>query len=186
MYITNVCIHTKYVMHFYAIQFCYHPPMSGNPGKTNKSTWPCSITVRRHLFWNQPSNKCNQTYSYSTLFPHIYIYKYIHAYTYIYIRTDRLSAKRSVRFYDGLWVVAWWNPWVFPLFLVSILHFGVGFTIQTEDFCGFASAKRSIGSNINGWKWVNFWMVFRFATAKHKRSRTFSSRQLSQRLRRQG
>ena len=23
------------------------------------------------------------------------------------IRTDRLSAKRSVRFYDGLWVVAW-------------------------------------------------------------------------------
>ena len=80
-------------------------------------------------------------------------------------RTDRLSAKRSVRFYDGLWVVAWWNLWVFALFLVSILHFGVGFTIQTEDFCGFASAKRSIGSNINGWKWVNFWIVFRFATA---------------------
>ena len=128
---------------------------------------------------------CAFTYKYAFTFTFTYTFTYTYTNTYIQIciRTDRLSAKRLLRFYDGLWVVAWWNHCVFPWFLLSILHFGVGFTIQNEFFCGFASAKRSIGINFNVRKWVNFWSVFRFATAKRKRSRHFSSRHLAQRLR---
>ena len=58
--------------------------------------------------------------------------------------------------------------------------------IQTDDFCGFASAKWSQCININDGKWASFWMVSRFATAKQTRSCMLSSRQLSQHLRCQG